>query len=172
MVINQRAASFSLACWAISLFRNRTAFWARAGHGQSAYEEALQAQVVRVDAHTDINSLGLGADRLQARRNWHLEDVGHGVVVALLQRLRIIRRIGKVEFAVLVREGGQELRVPLVNGIADVLEEDKAENNVLLLGGIHTRAQLVGSSKGFLEVLIHRGRDLSRAHIWALQILF
>jgi hypothetical protein len=37
-----------------------------------------------------------------------------------------------------------ELRVLLLEGVRDVLEEDQAENDVLVLGGVHAAAQRVG----------------------------
>jgi len=37
-----------------------------------------------------------------------------------------------------------ELRVLCLEGVGDVLEEDQAEHDVLVLGGIHATAQRVG----------------------------
>ena len=39
---------------------------------------------------------------------------------------------------------GFELRVLLLEGVGDVLEEDQAEDDVLVLGGVHAAAQRVG----------------------------
>ena len=47
-------------------------------------------------------------------------------------------------------------------GVGDVLDEDKAEHQVLVLGGVHVGAQLVGGGpEGLLDVFEHvRGRGL------------
>ncbi len=118
---------------------------------EALVEDALQARVVGldgfqrgVDAHADVGLLGLRADGLPARRGGHPEHVGHRVVVALLQRLGVVGGVGQVQVARLVGERGLELRAALVEGVADVLEEDQAEDDVLVLGGVHRRAQLVG----------------------------
>ena len=39
---------------------------------------------------------------------------------------------------------GLELGVLLLEGVGDVLEEDQAEDDVLVLGGVHVAAQGVG----------------------------
>ncbi len=39
---------------------------------------------------------------------------------------------------------GLELGVLLLEGVGDVLEEDQAEDDVLVLGGVHAAAQRVG----------------------------
>ena len=39
---------------------------------------------------------------------------------------------------------GHEPRVQLLEGVGDVLEEDQAEDDVLVLGGVHAAAQCVG----------------------------
>jgi hypothetical protein len=68
----------------------------------------------------------------------------------------VIRLIGKVELAALVREGSLKLGAALVEGVTDVLQEDEAEHDVFVLGGVHAGAQLVGGGpESLFEVLIH-----------------
>ncbi len=44
----------------------------------------------------------------------------------------------------LLAHRGKQLLMPLAQGARDVFEEDQAEPNVLVLGGIHVAAQLDG----------------------------
>ena len=37
----------------------------------------------------------------------------------------------------------------LLEGVGDVLEEDQAEDDVLVLGGVHVAAELVGQPQSF-----------------------
>ena len=130
---------------------------------EALVEDALQARVVgldgfqrRVDAHADVGLLGLGADRLPAGGGRHPEHVGHGVVVAFFQRFGVVGGVGQVEVAGFVPECGLQLGAALVEGIGDVLQEDQAEDDVLVLGRVHAGAQLVGGGpEGFLQILVH-----------------
>src|SRR5574337_2047849 len=89
-------------------------------------------------------------------RSRHPEDVGHGVVVPLLQGLRVVGGVGQVEVGGRVGEFRREGRAALVEGVGDVLEEDEAEDDVLVLGGVHAGTQLVGGGpEGLLEVQVH-----------------
>ena len=45
---------------------------------------------------------------------------------------------------------------PLVEGVGDVLEEDQAEDEVLVLGGVHRAAQLVGGLPQRVPQVRHR----------------
>src|SRR5205823_3826568 len=63
------------------------------------------------------------------------EDVVGGVLVAVL---RVGPRLG------------EQLRPVFLEGVGDVLEEDEAEDDVLVLGGVHRAAELVGGEPELL----------------------
>ena len=98
--------------------------------GQHAFERG----VVALDAgHGVVHDLadgglpGLGLQVRPARLRWHPENVERAVLVRVLRvgALRLLRF---------------ELRVLRLEGVGDVLEEDQAEHDVLVLGGIHATA--------------------------------
>ena len=99
------------------------------------------------------------------------EDVGTGVLVDVIE-LRSDLVLGPAV-------GGQlvvDLGAALLEGVGDVLEEDQAEDDVLVLGGVHRPAQLVsGLPQGVLEFLHgrrHRGVDLLlRWHVSVLLVV-
>ena len=67
----------------------------------------------------------------------------------------MVYSVGQVQVARFIDEVSPELCAALVESIADVLEEDQAENDVFVLGRVHAGAQLVGRGpKRSLEVLI------------------
>ena len=133
------------------------------GAAETLVQDALQARVVgldgvqrHVDAGANVELLGVGADRLPACRPRHPEAVDHRVVVALLGGIRPVIGVRQIEVVGFVGERKRQLVAALVEGVADVLQEDQAEHDVLVLGRIHRRAQLVGRRpEGFLEVLVH-----------------
>lgn len=115
-----------------------------------------------VDSHTDVGLLGLGADGFPAGLRRHPEGVDHRVVVPLLQRLGVVGGVRQVELAGLVGEGGLQFIAALVERIADVFQENQPEDDVLVLGGIHARAQLVcGGPECLFKVLVQLGFFLS-----------
>jgi hypothetical protein len=88
---------------------------------------ALQPRVVGldglercIDANANVGLLGLGTNCLPASRGRHPEHVGHGVVVALFQCLRMARRVRQVELTCLVRKCCFEFSTSVVEGVADV----------------------------------------------------
>ncbi|MCY1296253.1 hypothetical protein D9M70_456280 [compost metagenome] len=133
------------------------------GAGIALVEDVFQLGVFRldggqglVDALADIHLLGGGANRLPACRFRHPEHVDLTVVVAVFQlgieRLRVV--VAKVVVIVLVGQLAFQLDAAAGEAVGNVLEEDQPKHNVLVLGGIHIGAQLVGSSpEGFLHGL-------------------
>ena len=108
------------------------------GAGVVLGQHALERRVVALDAgHRVVDELadgGLAGLRLQvrpARLGRHPEDVLGAVLVGVLG-------VGALRLL------GHELRVLLLEGVGDVLEEDQAEDDVLVLGGVHAAAQRVG----------------------------
>ncbi|CFL20962.1 Uncharacterised protein [Burkholderia pseudomallei] len=130
---------------------------------ETLVEDAFEALVIRLDSfqrrintHADVRLLGLRTDRLPTRGCRHPKHVRHRVVVTLLQCFRMVGRIGQIQVVFLVAERRRQLRAALVERIGDVLQENQAEHDVLVLGGIHRRAQFVGCGpQGFLQVLVH-----------------
>ncbi len=135
------------------------------GAAVALVQDALEARVVGldgveclVDADADVPELGLGAQGLPARDLGHPEHISHGVVIALLQRGGLVGRIGQVQVGRGVVELGFELLAALVECVRDVFDEDEPKHDVLVLGGVHAGAQLVGGGpERFLEVLVHAG---------------
>ena len=80
-----------------------------------------------------VGLLGAGLQVRPARVRRHPEDVLGFVFVRILGI-----GAGVVAFA------GDELGVVLLEGVGDVLEEDQAEDDVLVLRRVHVVAQLVG----------------------------
>ena len=108
------------------------------GAGVVLGQHALERRVVALDAgHRVVDELadgGLLGLRLQvrpARLGRHPEDVLRAVLVGVLG-------VGALRLL------GFELRVLLLEGVGDVLEEDQAEDDVLVLGGVHAAAERVG----------------------------
>ena len=105
------------------------------GAGVVLVEDALERFVLAlkrghgvVDKRADLGVLGLLLDVVPACFERHPRDILCEVFVLIL-------RVG-----VLV---GAERGVLLEEGVGDVLEEDQAEDNVLVLGGVHVAAELI-----------------------------
>jgi hypothetical protein len=101
---------------------------------------ALERRVVALDAGhrlvhelADGGLLGLRLQVLPTRPGRDPEDVVGAVLVGILG-------VGAL------RAFGLELPVLFIEGVGDVLEEDEAEDDVLVLGGVHRAAQRVGHS--------------------------
>jgi hypothetical protein len=77
--------------------------------------------------------LGAGLEVRPAGLLGHPEDVGGEVLVLVLG-------VGPGVVAL----AGDELGVVLLEGVGDVLEEDQAEDDVLVLRRVHVVAELVG----------------------------
>ena len=104
--------------------------------GQHALERgvvALDRDHRVVDELADGRLLGAGLQVRPAAPRRHPEDVLGAVLVRVFGI-----GAGVVAFA------GDELGVLLLEGVGDVLEEDQAEDDVLVLGRVHVVAQLVG----------------------------
>lgn len=106
----------------------------------------------------DIGLLGRGAQVLPAGRLRHPEDIHRRVVVAVVQlfRQQLIIAIVQEVFVVLVGEALFQFGLTGGEGVGDVLEEDKAKNEVLVFGGVHIGAQLVcRGPEGLLDIVKH-----------------
>ena len=108
------------------------------GAGVVLGQHALERRVVAldgghrvVDEGADRRLRGGGLERRPAGLLGHPEDRGGPVLVGVLG----IGAVGPV---------GLELGVLGLEGVADVLEEDQAQDDVLVLGGVHVVAQGVG----------------------------
>jgi hypothetical protein len=102
-------------------------------------EDAFQARVVALDRDhgvvDDLANLGLLGAVLEVGPTpggWNPEDVEAFVFIGIF-------RIGTGVFAF----AGGELRVVFLEGVGDVLEEDEAEDDVLVLRSVHVAAELV-----------------------------
>ena len=109
-----------------------------AGAGVVLGQHALERGVVALDGgHGVVHQLadgglrGAGLEVLPARLLGHPEDAGGAVLVGVfgVGALRLL---------------GFELGVLGLEGVGDVLEEDQAEDDVLVLGRVHVVAQRVG----------------------------
>ena len=139
------------------------------GTCEALVEDALELGVLDldqrqrvVDALADVGLLGGGTQRFPACGPGHPEDIDLAVVVAVFQlRLDDISQQGR-------RAAGQEVLVGRIGeafrqlvafgteGVGDVLDEDEAEHQVLVLGGVHVGAQLVGGGpERLLDVFEH-----------------
>jgi hypothetical protein len=103
-------------------------------------EGALEGGVVAleqdhgvVDVLADARELGVGLQVGPAGLPGDPEDIGAEVLVAVLG-------VG----ALVVALAGEQLGVMLVEGVGDVLEEDQAEDDVLVFCRVHVVAELVG----------------------------
>jgi hypothetical protein len=74
----------------------------------------------------------------------HPEDAQGAVLVGILG-------VGAALFV------GDELRVLFLEGVGDVLEEDEAEDDVLVLSGVHAAAERVGHLPELLLIAYRRG---------------
>ena len=111
-----------------------------------------------VDALADVGLLGGGTQRLPARRLGHPEDIDLAVVVAVFQFAGQQRggAVGQKVFVGRIGEAGGQLGALGLEGVGDVLDEDEAEHEVLVLGGVHVGAQLVGGGpERFFDVVEH-----------------
>ena len=83
---------------------------------------------------------------------WNPEDVIFAVLVAILDNITAFGLILHVVLARRIGSEENELIVAFGEGIGDVLQEDEAEHDVFVLGGVHVAAQLVRCGpQGLLE---------------------
>ena len=98
----------------------------------------------RVDPRADVGLLGRLAQVFPAVAFRDPEDAFGGVLVAVLEDRLLRRFVGhEVVRARVVDQTGQ-LVVADHEGVGDVLEEDQPEDDVLVLGGVHLPAELIG----------------------------
>ena len=94
--------------------------------------------------------VGLGAQREQrvpARLARHPEDVLGAVLVAVLEDLLTLGVIVGEPLRVRVAGEGVELPAPRGEPVGDVLQEDQAQSEMLVLRRLHAAAQRVGRVK-------------------------
>jgi hypothetical protein len=109
-----------------------------------------------VDALADVRLLGGGAQRFPACGLGHPEHIDLAVVVAIFEFFR--DQLGRVEVVIVGRVGKapRQFGTPRGEGVRDVLDEDQPEDQVLVFGGVHVGAQLVGGRpQGLLDVVEH-----------------
>src|SRR5690606_18837154 len=105
--------------------------------GQHAFEGfvvPLDSAHGVVDQGADLRALGVGLQMRPAAFLGYPEDVVGEVFVLVLGGLQVF---------------GQEFCVARLEGIRDVLEENKAQGNVFVVAGLHIAAQLVGGLEEF-----------------------
>ena len=96
--------------------------------------DGLSRSIAAIASSTRVPIVGCGAAALRAVQRasfGHPEDAGGAVLVGVLG----VGAVGAV---------GLELGVLGLEGVADVLEEDQAQDDVLVLGGVHVVAEGVG----------------------------
>ena len=111
-------------------------------------------------------AVALGLGLLVGMERERRVDAGQGIagvrtfaLIALAGALA--ERIGGVGiavevFVVGVGEAGRQLGTAGGEGVGDVFDEDEAEHQVLVFGGVHVGAQLVGGGpEGFFDVVEH-----------------
>ena len=108
------------------------------GPGVLLGQHALERRVVALDGrHGVVDRLAdgrlprFGPQPRPARLRRHPEDVGRPILIGVFG-------VGPLVAFRLQR------RVALLEGVGDVLEEDEAQDDVLVLGGVHVVAQRVG----------------------------
>jgi hypothetical protein len=125
------------------------------GSGVALVEDALEPWVLLLDqgqrivnSLADIGLLCMGAQPLPTGPFRYPEGVHLTVVVAIFQLLGqqlIVTVVEEVLVALIGKAAGQ-LGATGGEGVGDVLEEDKAQHDVLVLGGVHVGTQLVCGS--------------------------
>jgi len=143
------------------------------GTGVPLVQDALELGVLRLDggqgivnAFADVGLLGGGADGFPTGGFGHPEDVHFLVVVTVFQLFGEQLVVAVVEEIGVGRVGkaAGQLGPAGGEGIGYVLEENQAEDQVLVFGGVHVGAQLVGGGpEGFLDVVEHGAFSLSEA---------
>ena len=130
--------------------------------GQHALERgvvALDAGHGVVDELADGGLLGLGLEMRPARLGRHPEDV---------ERPILVRVLGVGALVLL----GLKLGVLRLEGVGDVLEEDQAEDDVLVFGRVHAAAQGVGHFPQFSLIAHSSGCPTVRfrcfGHEWSI----
>ena len=101
--------------------------------GSTSFSAGLSRSIAAMARSTVcpmVDCLALGLQVWPAGLLRHPEDVLRDVFVAVLRSL----------FSPL----GQHHRVALLEGVGDVLQEDEAEHDMLVLGGVHRAAERVG----------------------------
>ena len=126
------------------------------GAGVILGQHVLEGRVVALDAgHGSVDKLAngrlarLGLQIGPAGFLRHPEDVLGDVLVAILGSL-------SAPF-------GQHRRMTLLEGVGDVFQKDKSEDDVLVLSGIHRSAQCIGHAPE-LGFVAGRGTRALRAH--------
>ena len=117
-----------------------------AATGVVAQQLALEVRVVAldgedgvVDQRGDVGPRGLVLEVLPACLRRHPEDPLGGVLVAVLQQAFDLRPADAFGF-----QFPLELATPRLKGVGNVLQEEQAEDDVLVLGSVDLTAQGVG----------------------------
>jgi hypothetical protein len=97
---------------------------------------------------------GLRFQELPTRLEWYPKNVAGAVLVRVLDQSR--NGIGAIPCArreeILIPgivHRAAKIGVMLFEGIGDVVEEDEAKDNMLVLGGVHATAQRIGHAPHF-----------------------
>jgi len=100
---------------------------------------ALDGEDGVVDQRGDVRPRGLVLEVLPARLGWHPENPLGGVLVAVLQQAIELWTGDAVGLQL-----GLQFLASRLEGVGDVLQEQQAEDDMLVLGGIDLAAQRIG----------------------------
>ena len=122
-----------------------------AGPGVIARQHAFERRILALNrAHrvvndfADLGRFGFGLDGVPAGFGRQPEDIRGEIFVAILGGVGALRFVLDEPFALGIGEAEQQLLAFFLEGVGDVFQEDQAEADVLVFGGVHVPAHLVG----------------------------
>jgi hypothetical protein len=122
-----------------------------AGAGVIAGEDTFERRVLAldgshgvVDDFADFGGFGFGFDFVPAGFGREPKDIGGEVFIAVFGGFGALGFVFDEPVAFGVGEAEEELLALFLEGVGDVFEEDEAEADVLVLGGVHVAAHFIG----------------------------